>query len=164
MTNMTQARRMGQCILLLDNTLVSFGFYLAFPLISSHFVGQLHWPALWVGCALGGRQFCQQGLSWLGGGLADRFGAKPAILSGLVLRAASFALLAHAENIGALLASCLLAGVGGALFEPARGALLARLLPPSRRERFFAWLMTTENLSAAGGAWAGSLLLDWGFY
>lgn len=163
MTKMTQARRRGQILLLLDNALVSFGFYLAFPLISSHFVGQLHWPALWVGCALGGRQLCQQGLGWLGGALADRLGAKPPILAGLLLRALSFALLARADDIALLLASCLLAGVGGALFEPARGALLARLLPASRRERFYAWLMSGENLSAVSGAWCGSLLLDAGF-
>lgn len=62
--------------------LVVLGFFVVFPLISIRFVDDLGWAALLVGIALGLRQFIQQGLGIFGGAIADRFGAKPMIITG----------------------------------------------------------------------------------
>ena len=82
-----RARRMGKRFLMADHLLVVCGFYLVFPVVALHFVGQLGWAAASVGLALGVRQVAQQGLALFGGSLSDRFGAKPMIVAGMLLRA-----------------------------------------------------------------------------
>ena len=79
--------------------LVVLGFFVVFPLISIRFVDQMGWAALMVGIALGLRQFVQQGLGVFGGAIADRFGAKPMIVTGMLLRAAGFATAAAATRL-----------------------------------------------------------------
>jgi len=95
---MSQARSLGKYFLLLDNMLVVLGFFVVFPLISIRFVDDLGWAALLVGIALGLRQFIQQGLGIFGGAIADRFGAKPMIITGMLLRASGFVFMAIADE------------------------------------------------------------------
>lgn len=49
-----------------------------------------------VGIAPGLRQRVQRGLGIFGGAIADRFGAKPLIVAGMLMRAAGFACMALA--------------------------------------------------------------------
>ena len=91
MSRVSQARNLGKYFLLIDNMLVVLGFFVVFPLISIRFVDQMGWAAVMVGIALGLRQFIQQGLGIFGGAIADRFGAKPMIVTGMLMRAAGFA-------------------------------------------------------------------------
>jgi DHA1 family multidrug resistance protein-like MFS transporter len=159
MAKAQRARRLGKRFLMVDHVLVVTGFYLVFPIIGLHFVGQLGWSAASVGLALGARQMAQQGMALFGGSLSDRFGAKPLVVAGLLLRAGGFALMAFAANPAWLLASCVLSGLGGSLFEPARGALAAKLTRPAERQRFYSLLMMQESVSAVTGALLGTLLL-----
>ena len=98
MSSPEQARRYGRWFIMTDNLLVVMGFFIVFPLISLHFVDRLGWAATLVGVALAIRQLLQQGLGLLGGTLADRYGAKPLIVSGMLLRAAGFAMMANASS------------------------------------------------------------------
>ena len=118
MSRVSQARSLGKYFLLVDNMLVVLGFFVVFPLISIRFVDQMGWAALMVGIALGLRQFVQQGLGVFGGAIADRFGAKPMIVTGMLLRAAGFATMAVAQEPWLLWFSCFLSGIGGTLFDP----------------------------------------------
>ena len=88
MSRVSQARNLGKYFLLIDNMLVVLGFFVVFPLISIRFVDQMGWAAVMVGIALGLRQFIQQGLGIFGGAIADRFGAKPMIVTGMLMPAA----------------------------------------------------------------------------
>ncbi len=124
MSRVSQARSLGKYFLLVDNMLVVLGFFVVFPLISIRFVDQMGWAALMVGIALGLRQFVQQGLGVFGGAIADRFGAKPMIVTGMLLRAAGFATMAIAHEPWLLWFSCFLSGIGGTLFDPPRTALV----------------------------------------
>ena len=124
MSRVSQARSLGKYFLLVDNMLVVLGFFVVFPLISIRFVDQMGWAALMVGIALGLRQFVQQGLGVFGGAIADRFGAKPMIVTGMLLRAAGFATMAVAHEPWLLWFSCFLSGIGGTLFDPPRTALV----------------------------------------
>lgn len=148
---------------MLDNLLVVVGFFMVVPLISLHFVDGLGWAAAVVGLALGLRQLTQQGLGLLGGSLADRFGAKPMIVGGMLLRAAGFASLAWADGAFALILSCVLSGLGGMLFDPPRSALLIKFTRPQERSRFFALLMVQDSVAAMGGALLGTWLLAFDF-
>ncbi len=64
------------------------------------------WAAVMVGIALGLRQFIQQGLGIFGGAIADRFGAKPMIVTGMLMRAAGFATMGIAHEPWLLWFSC----------------------------------------------------------
>lgn len=159
-----RARRLGKRFIVIDHVLVVAGFYLVFPMIALRFVDQLGWAAAAVGLALGARQVAQQGLALVGGSLSDRYGARPMVMAGMLLRAAGFAVLAYAHSPLHLLLSCILSGLGGSLFEPARGALTVKLTRPAERNGFYALLMTLESACAVAGALLGTWLLSFDFY
>jgi len=163
MARVSQARSLGKYFLLVDNMLVVLGFFVVFPLISIRFVDQLGWAALMVGIALGLRQFIQQGLGVFGGAIADRFGAKPLIVIGMLMRAAGFATMGVAHEPWVLWCSCILSGLGGTLFDPPRSALVVKLIRPSQRGRFFSLLMMQDSAGAVIGALIGSWLLQYDF-
>lgn len=164
MSLVSQARSLGKYFLLLDNLLVVLGFFVVFPLISIRFVDQLGWAALIVGIALGLRQLLQQGLGIFGGAIADRFGAKPMIVTGMLLRAAGFATMAMADAPWILWFSCALSALGGTLFDPPRTALVIKLTHPHERGRFFSLLMMQDSAGAVVGALIGSWLLQYDFH
>lgn len=164
MSLVSQARSLGKYFLLLDNLLVVLGFFVVFPLISIRFVDQLGWAALIVGIALGLRQLLQQGLGIFGGAIADRFGAKPMIVTGMLLRTAGFATMAMADEPWILWFSCALSALGGTLFDPPRTALVIKLTRPHERGRFFSLLMMQDSAGAVVGALIGSWLLQYDFH
>ncbi|HGM5268604.1 TPA: multidrug efflux MFS transporter MdtH [Serratia marcescens] len=164
MSLVSQARSLGKYFLLLDNLLVVLGFFVVFPLISIRFVDQLGWAALIVGIALGLRQLLQQGLGIFGGAIADRFGAKPMIVTGMLLRAAGFATMTMADEPWILWFSCALSALGGTLFDPPRTALVIKLTRPHERGRFFSLLMMQDSAGAVVGALIGSWLLQYDFH
>lgn len=163
MSHISQARSLGKYFLLVDNMLVVLGFFVVFPLISIRFVDQMGWAALMVGIALGLRQFVQQGLGVFGGAIADRFGAKPMIVTGMLLRAAGFATMAIAHEPWLLWVSCIVSGLGCTLFDPPRTALVVKLIRPRHRGRFFSLLMMQDSAGAVVGALLGSWLLQYDF-
>lgn len=138
------------------------GFYVVFPLISIRFVDQLGWAALLVGI-LGLRQFIQQGLGIFGGAFADRLGAKPMIIAGMLMRALGFVLMGIADEPWLLWLSCALSALGGTLFDPPRTALVIKLTRPWERGRFYSLLMMQDRACAVIGALLGSWLLRYDF-
>ena len=140
-----RARRLGRWFLALDSLLVILGFFVVMPMISLRFVDQLGWAAGIVGLALGLRQLTQQGLGVLGGSLADKFGARPLIVGGMLLRAAGFASLAYAQSGLELILSCIISGLGGCLFDPPRAALVIKFTRPRQRGRYISLLMMLES-------------------
>lgn len=164
MSLVSQARSLGKYFLLFDNLLVVLGFFVVFPLISIRFVDQLGWAAVVVGIALGLRQLVQQGLGIFGGAIADRFGAKPMIVTGMLLRAAGFATMAMADQPWLLWFSCALSAIGGTLFDPPRTALVIKLTRPHERSRFYSLLMMQDSAGAVVGALIGSWLLQYDFH
>ncbi|EKP0261413.1 TPA: multidrug efflux MFS transporter MdtH [Aeromonas sobria] len=158
-----RARFWGRWFLALDTTLVILGFFVVMPMISLRFVDQLGWAAGLVGLALGLRQLTQQGLGIFGGSLADRFGARPLIVTGMLLRAVGFATLAWADSGAMLIFSCFLSGLGGCLFDPPRAALVIKFTRPRERSRFISLLMMLESAGAVTGALLGSWLLRFDF-
>ncbi|PHM38670.1 multidrug transport protein [Xenorhabdus mauleonii] len=163
MSLVSQARRLGKYFLLIDNLIVVLGFFVVFPLISIRFVEQLGWAAAIVGFALGLRQLTQQGLGIFGGAIADKFGAKPLIVTGMLLRAVGFGLMALASEPWILLLSCILSGLGGTLFDPPRAALIIKLTRPHERGRFYSILLMQDSAGAVIGALIGSWLLQYNF-
>ncbi|MBN6038267.1 MFS transporter [Amycolatopsis sp. 195334CR] len=123
-------------VLMLNQFGINLGFYSLMPYLAAYLSGQLALAAWLVGLLLGARNFAQQGLFLVGGTLADRFGAKPLIVAGCVLRTAGFALLALVESPVTLLIASVAIGFAGALFNPAVRAYLAADAGERRVEAF----------------------------
>ena len=139
------------------------GFFLIIPLLSVHFVDQLGWAAAFLGLVLAVRQFMQQGLTVFGGALADRFGAKVLILSGIFIRVISFALMGFAQTQAVLMIAGILAAIGGALFEAPLKAVVAALAPEAMLSDLYARIGILQNVARTVGPLIGALLIRFEF-
>ncbi|MEU5957894.1 MFS transporter [Streptomyces sp. NPDC047525] len=115
---------------------INLGFYMLMPYLAQHLSGSLGLAGWLVGLVLGVRNFSQQGMFLIGGTLADRFGYKPLIVAGCVLRTAGFATLGLVDSVAALIAASAATGFAGALFNPAVRAYLAADAGERRVEAF----------------------------
>ncbi|MEV0584363.1 MFS transporter [Nonomuraea sp. NPDC050310] len=100
------------------------------------------------------------------GTLADRVGARPVLLGGLLAFAAASALYALADSPGWLWAARLGQGAAASAFSPAASALVARLNPGAKHGRAFGGYGFYKSLGYTLGpllggvlVWAGGLRL-----
>ncbi|WP_369134318.1 MFS transporter [Modestobacter sp. I12A-02662] len=112
-------------LLLASELAFNIGFYLVVPFLAVHLTQDLALAGSVVGLVLGVRTFSQQGLFFLGGGLADRFGVKPVVVVGVTVRIVGFAVLALTTSLAGVLAGTVLVGFAAALFSPAVESALA---------------------------------------
>ena len=143
--------------------LMNAGFFLLIPLLSVHFVDNLGWAAAFIGIVLAVRQFMQQGLTVLGGALADRFGAKGLIVIGLLIRSVSFVMIGFATTPAMLLSAGVLAALGGALFDSPVKAILAAITPEVLLQDVYAKIGMLQNTARSVGPMIGALLIGFTF-
>ncbi|MCX5302746.1 MFS transporter [Streptomyces sp. NBC_00160] len=123
-------------LLMVNQFTINLGFYMLMPYLAQHLSGSLALAGWIVGLVLGVRNFSQQGMFLVGGMLADRFGYKPLIVAGCLLRTVGFAALGLVDSLPALLAASAATGLAGALFNPAVRAYLAADAGERRVEAF----------------------------
>jgi MFS family permease len=140
-------------VLLINDLTIFLSFFMLFPYLATYFTETLGFPAWVVGVILGVRVFCQQGLTILGGTLADQIGFKPVIIAGLLLRTVGFFLFGVTSSVLGVLLAAVLTGLAGALFSPALRAYLAAEAPNRRAEVF-----ALDNVFAQVGTLLGPLL------
>ncbi|MFI7870038.1 MDR family MFS transporter [Streptomyces salinarius] len=152
-------------LLVLTQLAFNIGFFAVLPFLSEH-LGQSVGMAGWlVGFVLGLRTFSQQGLFVVGGALADRYGIRPVVLAGCVLRIAGFAWLGFAERTWAVVGAVLLIGFAAALFSPAvesevaRQAVVWEEAGGGDRTRVLALFTVAGQAGAFVGPLLGALLL-----
>lgn len=143
--------------------LIQAGFFLIIPLLSLHYVDELGWAAAFLGLVLAVRQFTQQGLTIFGGVLADRLGAKPLILLGVLIRALSFAVMGLSATQEALLLSGVLAAIGGALYDAPIRAVIAAMARPDELQDYYARLGIARNLAQMVGPAVGAIMIGFSF-
>ncbi|WP_030039621.1 MFS transporter, partial [Streptomyces resistomycificus] len=153
-------------LLILTQLAFNLGFFAVLPFLSEH-LGQAMGMAGWlVGLVLGLRTFSQQGLFLVGGALADRYGIRPVVLAGCVLRIAGFAWLGYAEATWAVIGAVLLIGFAAALFSPAVESEVARQAVAwesaggGSRTRVLALFTVAGQAGAFVGPLLGALLLS----
>lgn len=131
-------RRLSTPLRLLVITQFAFnvGFYLVVPFIAAHLAEDLALAGWVIGLVLGLRTFSQQGLFFLGGALADRFGIRATILIGILVRIVGFVTMGLAGDVWSVMLGVTLIGLAAALFSPAVESALT------------AW---AGDLEAAGG-------------
>jgi MFS family permease len=96
------------------------------------------------------------------GALADRIGARPVLLGGLLGFAAASAGFVLAGEPDALAAARLAQGAAAAAFSPAASALIARFSPTTRRGRAFGSYGTWKGLGYTTGPLLGGGLITLG--
>lgn len=158
-----RVRRASLNALLVYTFFMVLGFAMLMPLVSVHFVSDAGMTATLVGAALAVRQLTQQGLAVVGGVLADRFGARPMICLGVLLRAAGFASLALANDATWLFVAMAVAAIGGALFEAPYQAAIASLTTEHSRTRYYAISNWVMGVASTLGPLVGVALLRWDF-
>lgn len=132
----TRSYERGVQLLMANQFTINLGFYMLMPYLAAHLSGTLGLAGWLVGFVLGVRNFSQQGMFLVGGTLADRFGYKPLIVAGCVLRTVGFATLGLVDSLPALVAASAATGFAGALFNPAVRAYLAADAGERRVEAF----------------------------
>jgi MFS family permease len=93
------------------------------------------------------------------GSLADRIGARPVLLGGLLAFAAASALYALADQPSLLWAARLGQGAAAAAFSPAASTLVARLHPTARRGAAFGSYGFYKSLGYTAGPLLGGALV-----
>ncbi|WP_369217350.1 MDR family MFS transporter [Streptomyces flavofungini] len=150
-------------LLMANQFAINLGFYMLMPYLADHLAHGLGLAAWTVGLVLGVRNLSQQGMFLIGGTLADRYGCKPMIMAGCVLRTLAFALLGLVESLPALIAASAATGLAGALFNPAVRAYLATEAGEERRVEAFAAFNVFYQAGILIGPLAGLALLAWDF-
>ena len=143
------------------------GFYLVVPFIAAHLAKDLLLAEWIIGLLLGLRTFSQQGMFFLGGALADRFGIKNTILVGCAIRICGFLTLAVADEVFGVMVGVILIGFAAALFSPAvesaivawAGDVEAGDATVSREEVIGLEMMASQLGSVVGPVLGGVLLV-----
>jgi MFS family permease len=149
-------------LLFLNQLAIMTGFSMLMPYLTGYLTTTLGFAAWTAGLVLGLRTFSQQGLSVIGGTLADHVGYKPVIAGGCVLRMAGFLLFAFSDALPSVLVAAVLTGLGGALFAPAVRAYVASE-SGERRVEAFALLQICEGMGACLGPVLGVVLFQISF-
>ena len=152
-------------LLILTQLAFNIGFYAVLPFLAEHLGTAIGMAGWMVGLVLGLRTFSQQGLFVVGGALADRYGVRPVVLAGCVLRIAGFGWLGFAEASWAVVGAVLLIGFAAALFSPAvesevaRQAVCREEAGEGPRTHVLALFTVAGQAGAFLGPFVGALLL-----
>ncbi|MDX3248543.1 MFS transporter [Streptomyces sp. ME18-1-4] len=153
-------------LLILTQLTFSVGFFTVLPFLAEHLGSAVGMAGWMVGFVLGLRTFSQQGLFVVGGALADRYGVRPVVLAGCVLRIAGFGWLGYAEQPWTVVGAVLLIGFAAALFLPAvesevaRQAVVHEESGGGSRTRVLALFTVAGQAGAFVGPLLGALLLE----
>ncbi|MFJ1733441.1 MDR family MFS transporter [Streptomyces sp. NPDC088254] len=152
-------------LLILTQAAFNIGFYAVLPFLAEHLGTAIGMAGWLVGFVLGLRTFSQQGLFVVGGWLVDRYGVRPVVLAGCVLRITGFAWLGYAEATWAVIGAVLVIGFAAALFSPAvesevaRQAVVWEQEGRGSRTRVLALFTVAGQAGAFVGPLLGALLL-----
>ncbi|MBA4860876.1 MFS transporter [Streptomyces sp. PSKA54] len=153
-------------LLILTQLAFNIGFYAVLPFLAEHLGTAIGMAGWLVGLVLGLRTFSQQGLFVVGGALTDRYGVRPVVLTGCVLRIAGFAWLGYAEQAWSVIGAVLLIGFAAALFSPAvesevaRQALRREEAGGGSRTHVLALFTVAGQAGAFVGPFLGAVLLS----
>lgn len=168
MTQNTPVEAPSEPLVLSTQLLFNIGFYAIVPFLATHMRDNLLLSGGAVGFVLGVRTFSQQGMFFVGGLLAERFGCRALILTGCIVRICGYLCLAGASSIWGMTLGACLTGLGGAMFSPCLESMAAQIdihrKSHARRHNIFAKMAVCGELGAVAGPLLGSLLFGIGFF
>ncbi len=134
------------------------GSALLYPFFTLYLTRKFNVGMTQVGIIFGVMSICAMGGTTIGGALADRFGRKNLMLLGLVASGLSSLLLGLINRFEYIFFIAPLVGVLGNMGGPARGAMIADILPEEKRAQGFGMYRVAFNLAVTIGPAIGGLL------
>ncbi|MBO0869084.1 MAG: MFS transporter [Micromonosporaceae bacterium] len=134
--------------------------YVVEPFLALYLTGPRRLSPVTVGVVIacfGAGSFASQ---ILGGYLADRYGRRFTLVTGMAGTAACFMLLASVRQLALIAVAATLTGLMIDLYRPALQAAVADLVPAAARPRAFALIYWAINLGVAVSGVLGGLLAD----
>lgn len=116
--------------------------------------------AVYAGYALSAYGVAKLPAQPLSGLLADRFGARRLLLTGLAVCVAVIVIMTRASDVTAFVAACAVYGLAAAVIWPAVYALVGDFYRASSRGRITAAISGAQMAGSAGGFAGGALLID----
>ena len=150
-------------VLVLSTVVMVTGFSMLWPLVTLYVHSRLGLPMSWAGGVLLIQSAANLGGNILGGPLFDRWGGRPAILTGAAAAAAAAFGMAATHGIYPYLAMTIVLGVGTGLIYPSINAYAAQVWPEGRRAAFNA-IYVASNVGVAIGSMIGGLLAQVHFW
>jgi MFS family permease len=95
------------------------------------------------------------------GRFSDRYGRRPAILTGLLITAVAYVLFGVAGSVPALFLARIVQGIGGGTIGVVQ-AYVADVAEPAQRTKSLGWLSAITSLGAVAGPAMGSLMVGLG--
>lgn len=117
--------------------------------------------ALMVGLLISAFSVAQLACAPFWGRFSDRYGRRPAIITGLALSAIAYVIFAFAGSVMVLLISRVVQGAGGGTIGVVQ-AYVADATAPEERTKSLGWLSAVTSLSAVVGPAFGSLAISVG--
>jgi MFS family permease len=111
-----------------------------------------------VGLLISAFSLAQLAVAPLWGRFSDGYGRRPAILAGLLVSAAAYAVFAAAGSVAALLLARIVQGLGGGTIGVVQ-AYVADASPPEERTKSLGWLSAVTSLGAVAGPAFGSAMV-----
>ncbi|MDX5326582.1 MAG: MFS transporter [Bacteroidota bacterium] len=134
------------------------GFGLIIPILPIY-AKQIGADGFTIGLIAGSFSLMQFLFASFWGGLSDRYGRRPIILSAITVMAFSYFLFAHATTLWLLLLSRILSGIGGANLSAAQ-AYISDVTPVERRTKAFGILGAAFGLGFIFGPPLGGFLKE----
>jgi len=112
---------------------ITFGAMLAYAIVQPQFMfyayDDLRWTSSQLGLVMSGYGISFMVCAFALGRLSDRAGRKPVLVLGLALFSAQFVGLMLFREVGWIMGSFLIAGMGNALYDPPLSALILDIIP-----------------------------------
>lgn len=137
------------------------GFGIVIPIIPSYAEAGFGASDLMVGFVVASFSFSQLLFTPIWGRMSDRFGRRPILLFGLALTVVSYLMFGLAQSLEMLIASRLLAGIGGANISAAQ-AYISDVTRPEERARGMGLIGAAFGLGFVFGPFIGGALVGYG--
>src|SRR5512138_3252427 len=151
-------------IVVLARFIDSLGSTILFPFFSLYVTQKFGVGMMQAGILLGLNSFFALLGSTFGGALTDRFGRRKIILFGLVFSGLSSLLLGAATSIKLLYPMIVVVGLLASVANPAHEAMLADILPESKRQEGYGILRVVFNYAWIVGTAMGGLIATRSFF
>lgn len=151
-------------IVVLTRFIDALGSTILFPFFSLYVTQKFGVGMMQAGILLGLNSFFALAGSTVGGALTDRFGRRRIILFGLVFSALSSLSLGLANSIRLMYPLIVVVGLLASVANPAHEAMLADVLPESKRQEGYGILRVVFNYAWIVGTALGGLIATRSFF
>lgn len=149
----------GLSIIFITVLIDLIGFGLIIPILPTFAKGDLGATDLQVGLIAASYSLFQFVFAPFWGGLSDRFGRRPIVLSSIALMGASYIIFAHATSLTILFAARILGGIGAANISVAY-AYISDITKPENRTKAFGTIGAAFGLGFIIGPVFGGLIKE----